>query len=320
MSEAPKRTHLVRVLASGSSGNAVFLRSGETRLLFDAGISRRRIVHALRDIDEDLDDLSAILVTHEHRDHVHALPMIERYHPEIPVWATAGTWAGCRRQGMLPRSGCKQVVPGASFLVGDVQVSPFAIQHDARDPVGYRVDADGFSLCLATDLGRGGPEVESALTGCQVIVLEANHDEKMLWAGPYPRRLKRRVASPLGHLSNLQTLRLLSRVGGPHLDTVILGHLSEANNKPSIALNTVLPALEGLEDVKILAADRMVPGDPMEFVGRAETAKCPSVLTPTQSRLPFVLNEPEPAPSPTPRRPRKRSKSPVAADHQITLF
>jgi phosphoribosyl 1,2-cyclic phosphodiesterase len=256
-------TFQVRVLASGSNGNCVFLRAGDTRLLLDVGISRRRIIKALWEIGEELDAIDAIFVTHEHGDHIHALTSVMAKHPHVPVHCTAGTAASVD----VPRAafGADRVQAGEPFFVGRVQMTPFATSHDAAEPVGVRCDVDGFSFAYVTDLGRVTNEVERVLTGAQVILLESNYDEEMLWNGPYPRQLKRRVASARGHLSNRQAAQLLSRLGGEKLQSVILGHLSAKNNDPGKALDTVAVALDGRDGVALAVADRKTPGALMTF-------------------------------------------------------
>ncbi len=259
-------TFQLRVLASGSNGNCIFFRAGDLRLLFDAGVPRRRIQQALWEIDEDLDAIDAMLVTHEHGDHIHALPSIMAKYPEMAIHCTAGTASRVQR----PRNafGADFVEPGECFSIGRSVITPFSTSHDAAQSVGYRVDVDDFSFAYVTDLGWSTREVEWTLQGVQTVLLEANYDESMLWNGRYPARLKRRVSSRRGHLSNVQAARVLSEIAGPQLQQVILGHLSASNNDAALAVDTVAPALDGLEHVNLLAADRTTPGDLMTFTAR----------------------------------------------------
>jgi phosphoribosyl 1,2-cyclic phosphodiesterase len=263
---AVEPTFQLRVLASGSNGNCIFFRAGELRLLFDAGVPRRRIQKALWEIDEDLDAIDAMLVTHEHGDHIHALPSIMAKYPEMAIHCTQGTASRVQK----PRNafGADFVEPGECFNIDRAVITPFSTSHDAAQSVGYRVDVDNFSFAYVTDLGWSTREVEWTLQGVQTLVLEANYDERMLWNGRYPARLKRRVSSRRGHLSNEQTARVLTEIAGPQLQQVILGHLSASNNDPALAVDTVAPALDGLDHVHLMAADRTTPGELLTFTAR----------------------------------------------------
>lgn len=304
----------LRVLASGSNGNCIFFRAGDLRLLFDAGVPRRRIQQALWEIDEDLDSIDALLVTHEHGDHIHALPSIMAKYPGLAVHCTQGT----ARRVQQPRSayGAAFVEPGECFDIGRATITPFTTSHDAAQSVGYRVDVDEFSFAYVTDLGATTRDVEWTLQGVQALVLEANHDESMLWNGRYPARLKRRVASNRGHLSNVQAARVLAGIAGPQLQSVILGHLSASNNDPSLAVDTVAPALAGYDHVHLMAADRTVPGDLFTFHAR------PAPPPPTPRARQGVLFCAEPSDGPVQRR-GSRGRRPAAEDpghEQLNLF
>lgn len=254
----------MQVLASGSSGNAVYIRIADVHLLIDAGISRRRITRALDELGVSLQDLSALVLTHEHSDHVSALEMLRRARPDLPVFATNGTAQGCRkrRRWVFEHT---TIRAGEPFEIGAVTLTPFATSHDAMEPIGLRVEGGGHALGIATDMGRSTSTVVNALRDCSAIVLEANYDEEMLWRGPYPLFLKRRVASPKGHLSNLQMRALLGEVAGPRLEQVILGHLSEKNNTPQKAVAAVGGALANAPRAMLSVADRQHPGPLMSF-------------------------------------------------------
>lgn len=282
----------IRVLASGSSGNATFVRVGEVRLLIDAGVSRRRLRAALAEIGETLESLDAILVTHEHGDHVSGLPVLQRTLPHVPLIATRGTMRKLIRKGEISGQGVEFIKAGESLVVGGLRVTSFPIPHDAAEPVGYRVESDSFAFVVATDLGKPTPEVRHALLDCQVCILEANHCPIMLRNGPYPPRLKRRVSSDHGHLSNDQARALLREIAGPRLEHVVLGHLSEENNTPQLALAAVAPALERHRSVTLTAAARTEPGPLLTFApseprGRAAPPPRPA----RQAALPFDLLE-----------------------------
>jgi phosphoribosyl 1,2-cyclic phosphodiesterase len=243
----------LRILASGSSGNAALLRLGEQRLLLDAGLGYRRLDAALLAAGESVDALDAVLVTHEHRDHICALPQLVKRHPGLALFASPGTVQAWRRSfgwGF----GARPLTPGQPVQLGDARVLPFATSHDATQPLGLRIDWRGGALGLATDLGSWDRHTTEALRDCQVLLLESNHDPSMLALGPYPPYLKRRVASSRGHLSNGQARDLLQSVAGSRLRHVALIHLSAENNTAEAALEAVRPALARLPHVGLVAA------------------------------------------------------------------
>lgn len=252
----------IRILASGSKGNSAFVRVGDTRLLIDAGISCRRIVHGLRDIDESPEELDAVLVTHEHSDHVKGLRVFLNKYPETRVFSTRGTMEGCEDQFSTPTN-WTPITAQQPFRVGAVTVDPFELLHDADEPTGFRLDAAGFSMGFATDLGYWTDEIAEHLLGCRVLVIEANHDPYMLRTGPYPAFLKRRIASSRGHLSNEQARALVSRIAHPELEWLVLAHLSEKNNAPELAIDEVSPALP-TADTNVIAAGKE-PGQLIEL-------------------------------------------------------
>ena len=266
----------VRMLASGSAGNAIYLCLEGVRLLVDVGISRRRITNALREIGEDLSTIDAILLTHEHIDHVNALRKIREKRPEIPIYSTSGTALACLRRKRW-RYRHDVIEADRPFQIGPVSITPFAISHDAFEPVGFRLEVGGFAVGIATDLGRYSASVERALQDCQVLVVEANHDPDMLFSGPYPLHLKRRVVSDKGHLSNEQARALLESVAGPKLQQVILAHLSEKNNCPDLALRVVERAFAS-SDVKVRVAERKQPGPLMTFASVPSEVPTPPVM------------------------------------------
>ena len=207
-------------IASGSSGNAGYLGSERTHLLIDAGISRRRIVQGLEAADLKPADLAGVL----------------------PLYATAGTLAAIQKKGMLddyPAERIHVIQGGEAFSLGDLTVLPLSIDHDAAEPVGYRVTDGGKSAAFLTDLGHATPELEAALRNLDALLLESNHDVRMLEAGPYPYPLKRRILGDCGHLSNESAGRLLSLLCHGGLKQVLLGHLSKENNLPELAYETV---------------------------------------------------------------------------------
>ena len=246
----------VAVLASGSSGNAIWVSSGSTAVLIDAGVSGRRISQAAEGLGLDTTQLSAVLVTHEHSDHVSGLgPVTRRF--DVPACATAGTHAAIdRRLGKCP--GRTVVEAGTDFEIGDLLVSPFAISHDCAEPVGYSVSDGRTVVAVATDLGVVSHPVRHRIGRADCVVLEFNHDEKMLLDGGYPWFLKQRIMSNEGHLSNEAAARELVLLADGPISTLVLAHISRENNTPDLALATARDALEraGRADVDVLLAEQ----------------------------------------------------------------
>lgn len=230
-------------LRSGSRGNAALVSGGNTKLLVDCGVSGKSVTSALADVDVYPEDISAIAVTHEHADHIAGIGvMMRRYH--IPVWANAATWAAMESQvGKIDKSLVNIFDNNSSFEIGEIGVNPFSIPHDAADPVGYSFEFDGEKVAVATDIGELKKDLFEALRGSKTVLLESNHDINMLEIGNYPPLLKRRIRGRLGHLSNDDAGRaaeFLVRLG---TERIILGHLSEENNYPELARQTVICAL-----------------------------------------------------------------------------
>ncbi len=233
-------------IASGSSGNCIYVGSEETHILIDAGISMKRIREGLNSLDLDLPDLSAIFVTHEHSDHIAGLKMILK-HYDIPVYATGGTIAGIHasdKQAVMADKQFCTVAAEENVMLGDLMIRPMTISHDAMEPCAYRVYQDDKSVAVATDLGCYNDYTVNALQGMDAILLEANHDIRMLQAGPYPYQLKRRILGDRGHLSNEKSGELLCQLLHDNMKAIMLGHLSEQNNLPELAYETVRVGIE----------------------------------------------------------------------------
>ncbi len=228
-------------IASGSSGNCIYIGDDSTHLLFDVGISKKRVDEGLQAVSLSGADLTGILITHEHIDHIQGLGVFSRAY-EIPIYATEGTLAGirdCDSLGRMPEGLLHPIRIQEPFRLGDLLIRPFAISHDANEPCGYRVEGDGKSVAVATDMGTYDEDTVSILSHLNAIVLEANHDVRMLEVGPYPYPLKRRIMADTGHLSNEGSGRLLNRILSEDMQQVILGHLSKENNYPDLAYETV---------------------------------------------------------------------------------
>jgi phosphoribosyl 1,2-cyclic phosphodiesterase len=228
-------------LASGSSGNSYYVGTSATHLIVDAGISRKRIVDRLSEIDVGILDVDGVLITHEHSDHTAGLKVLAK-HANMPFYATRGTIEYLLQQpGMahISRERFVEIQADKAFTIGDISVRPFSISHDAAEPVAFALESDKRKMCICTDLGTYTQHTAEELEGSEVLVLEANHDINLLRNGPYPAYLKARIAGQRGHLSNDSSGRLLSSVLHSRMEAVFLGHLSAVNNNPVLAVDTV---------------------------------------------------------------------------------
>ncbi len=249
-------------LYSGSSGNALFVQYGDVRVLIDAGKSGRMITDALTFIGEDPGKIDAILVTHEHSDHIAGVGILARK-LGVPVYATAGTWQGIAdKVGKIAPEQRRVIEAGQDFYIGSLGVDSFSIPHDAADPVGFRLWGGGHSVATATDLGYFPKDLLDRVGGADLVLLESNHDPDMLMANDhYSQALKRRILGRRGHLSNdacAEAAVLLRETGVRNL---ILGHLSGENNTPRLALTTTESRceLEGMQmgvDIRVDIAYR----------------------------------------------------------------
>lgn len=228
-------------IASGSSGNCIYIGTDSTHILIDAGISTRRIETGLANLGVRGNELDGILVTHEHSDHISGLRVFSRKN-EIPIYTTKETYAEIlksRSVGELPGGLHREIVPDEAFFIGDMKVTPFSVEHDAANPCAFRIDSGKSSLAVVTDLGNYSQYTVNHLLGLDAILLEANHDVRMLETGPYPYYLKRRIMGNHGHLSNDSAGRLLGELLHDGFKKALLGHLSKENNFADLAYETV---------------------------------------------------------------------------------
>jgi phosphoribosyl 1,2-cyclic phosphodiesterase len=231
------------VLASGSSGNAALLATENTRILVDAGLSMKELGKRLAAIGEDLARVDAILITHEHSDHISGLPVLaRRLKKRVPFFLTRLTGPAIDWQESVPV--LEPFQAGASFRIGDIEVQSFSIPHDAIDPVGFCFEAQGVRVGIATDLGYVPESIKFHLRRTNLLLLEANHDLDMLKVGPYPWSVKQRVMSRVGHLSNMHVSDYLLEDLASCTAHLVLGHLSEHNNHPEIVRLVASQALE----------------------------------------------------------------------------
>lgn len=231
-------------LFSGSSGNALFIGAGDTRILIDAGMPGKSIEEALREIHILPETLSGIAVTHEHSDHVKGVGILSRKY-RIPVYANERTWnAMARTVGEIAPRNRRIFTDEEDFYIGDLALLPFSIPHDAADPVGFRVFYGGRSVATATDMGHMRKQVIRTLSGVDVLLLESNHDPELLMQNPhYSLYLKQRILGSHGHLSNEASAEALLMLYETGVRQVLLGHLSGENNTPELALSTAVERL-----------------------------------------------------------------------------
>lgn len=238
-----KRIDMIELcsIASGSSGNCICAGTLDCHVLIDAGISGKRIEAGLNSLNLKTSEMEGILITHEHIDHIGGLGVIARRYG-LPVYATGGTIREILRSksiGKIDESLFREIHPGKSFTIGDLEIEPISISHDAADPVAYRLQSGEHSAAVITDLGTYTEEIVNKLQHLDLLILEANHDIQMLQVGPYPYPLKQRILGDRGHLSNERSGQLLGRLLHDHFGTVMLGHLSKENNYPELAYETV---------------------------------------------------------------------------------
>ncbi len=220
-------------LGSGSRGNAVLVESGATSLMMDCGFSLADTRMRLARLGKAAGDLTGVVLTHEHADHVRGIGFLARRF-ELPVWMTRGTFRAVEKLvGVLPT--VRFFNPHETFAIDDLLVTPFPVPHDAREPSQFVFSDGAVRLGVLTDTGSNTTHIETTLDGCDGLILECNHDREMLFAGPYPEPLKARIGGNRGHLDNATAAKILGKVGSTHLQHVVAAHLSEKNNSPALA-------------------------------------------------------------------------------------
>ena len=255
----------INTLASGSSGNSIFIEGGGSRILIDAGCSGKNIAQSLiKGCAVSPEELDGIVVTHAHRDHICGVGVLSRRF-DLPIYATQGTWSEMERLigSIRPENICLLERKG-DFALRGMRIQTFPTSHDALDSVGLVCSSGAESVGIATDTGVFTPEMADMLNNLSCLILESNHDRKMLSAGPYPRHLKQRIASATGHMCNEVCARALLKIMGSRTRHIILAHLSAENNLPRLALQTVRSILEAeqvcLEGISLQTAPRYIPG------------------------------------------------------------
>jgi len=261
------------VLASGSKGNSTLVASSRTRILVDVGLSGRETFKRLGESGEEPRSISAILISHEHCDHIYGLATLAKK-LEVPIYMTEATYHACARllsKQLGQKWMCPKVVSftsGSSFEIGDISVTPFTIPHDAVDPVAFTFRSEGVKVAVVTDLGYMPANVRQHIRGCDVLMLESNHDLEMLRVGPYPWSVKQRVLSRVGHLSNEALAEFFARDYDGGAAFVVLAHLSEQNNHPEVArvaAERALGSRRTLLQNRVLLASQSAPLEPIRL-------------------------------------------------------
>lgn len=231
-------------LGSGSKGNATLIASREALIMVDCGLGIRDATARMARLGIVPSALDAILLTHEHGDHIKGVRSFARRY-DLPVYGTAGTWVGGKLNDIHDY---RFIVPEKKFSIADLEIDPITVPHDAREPVQFVVNAGQHRIGLLTDLGHITPHIQQRFAGCDALFLECNHDLRMLAEGPYPPMLKRRVGGNWGHLANTQAKALLAYWGTDRLQHIIAAHLSDKNNRPELAIDALRPLLDGAEE------------------------------------------------------------------------
>lgn len=234
------------LLGSGSAGNGLVVEHAGTRLLIDCGFTLKETERRLGRLGLSGSELDAVLVTHEHGDHLGGVGPLARKH-KVPVWLTHGTGASAAaRLGEVPA--VEYFNSHEAFSIGELEVRPYPVPHDAREPAQFVFGDGQYRLGILTDAGMVTPHIEAQLSGCDALVMESNHDERMLAEGPYPPRLQARVGGNWGHLSNAQAGALLQKLDVSRLQHIVAAHLSEKNNLPALARQVFAEALDCAEE------------------------------------------------------------------------
>lgn len=243
-------------IASGSSGNAVYVGNDNTKLLVDAGISKKRIEEGLSELGISAKELDAILITHEHSDHILGLGVMSRQY-NLPIYATGGTIKEILKSSSVKEINTDlfvEIKADNEFYINDIAIMPFSTYHDAAEPVAYRFYFQDKSVGILTDCGKYDEYILNSVKGVNALLLESNHDVNMLRAGKYPYKTKQRILSENGHLSNETCGRLLCEILDDNLDAVMLGHISKDNNFDELAFETVRSEVD-LADIPYSSSD-----------------------------------------------------------------
>lgn len=253
-------------IASSSSGNCIYVGNEDTGILVDAGISKKRIIDGLNQRALDVEKVRAILVTHEHTDHIQGLGVMARGY-NIPIYSTVETINSILRNknvGKIPLDLLNPIEPDNDFKIDDLTVHPFSMSHDAANPVCYTVSDKESKVCVLTDIGYYNDYIIENMKDSSIILIEANHDVKMLEVGPYNYLLKQRILGDRGHLSNENCAKLICEIASDKLKHIVLGHLSQENNYPQLAYETVkmiINEYDMMNKVSLTVASKDIPSE-----------------------------------------------------------
>lgn len=257
-------------LYSGSTGNCLLVSTEDTNILIDAGVSQKKIIEGLESINKDINKIDAILVTHEHSDHILSVGSLSKKY-NIPVYSNKETFNAMPSQTQkIELDNKKEFIIDTTFKVGSLEIHPFSIPHDAANPCGFNIYKDNKKISIATDIGHMDERLLNELKDSKFMMLEANYDPEILRIGRYPYRLKQRISGPLGHLANASAGKTVSTILPTGLEKVMLGHLSKENNFPELAHKTVLEELDlkgfSQKDVNINVASRSKPSEVIKIL------------------------------------------------------
>lgn len=273
------------VLSSGSTANATLVCSGDRRILIDCGLGYKALNTRIKEIGKDPTEITDIIITHEHRDHIHGVCKVARK-TGARIWVNEETGRAWREFHTDPPARRSFFNNSESFQIGELEITPFSISHDAVDPVGFRISSAEGSIGYCTDLGHVTSKVRESLRGLDALILESNHDPSLLSTAPYPAELKARISSNRGHLSNHVAAALLEELlneEGSRLRFVVAGHVSQKANDPYIVRDTLNEAIQKAaregQQVELIVACAYRPTDPWN--SRASTKMTPSTKSAT---------------------------------------
>lgn len=229
-------------LYSGSSGNSTYIETNATKLLIDAGVTCQKISKALVEINSSIEKIDAILISHEHSDHIRGLEVISKKF-NIPIYASKKTWIAMQKLN-IPDVLKNSFIPDEEFTIGDIKILPFSIPHDATDPCAFNILSGTKKITIATDIGHINESLIKKMYSSDILLIESNYDKETLLCGPYPYMLKKRIQSDIGHLSNESASKAIKELYENGTKNIILAHLSKENNFPELAYQTVLSEIK----------------------------------------------------------------------------
>ena len=247
-------------LYSGSSGNSSFIQSKNINILIDAGVSGKKIIDALASINVSIENISAILITHEHSDHTQSISTLSKKY-NIPVYANKKTWEAMQnKKEKMQKENIMYFNNNQPFTLSDITILPFDIPHDAANPCGFTISDNESKISIATDIGHMTTSIIDNIKNSNFLLLEANYEPDVLKCSSYPFHLKERIASPIGHLSNIEAGKTINYLADFGVKNIMLGHLSNENNFPELAYKSVLEQIEN-KDLNLSVANRFEPSD-----------------------------------------------------------